>query len=132
MKRIKSLTAVLMMVSMLVILTGCEKPSIAGYWELRETQWGDGYYRTWESFADDGIYISYEFDDLHSGTYYYTTPEEEIVYEFQYSRDDKGHFWIDDGGSVCFHVATMKGDTFTYVEGEGDDAVTYVFDRVDE
>ena len=131
MRKIRTLSAVILMVSMLIVLAGCGEQSIAGHWELRETQWGDGYFATWEYYADEGIYMSYDLDE-YGGTFYYTSPNEDIAYDFTYSYDKEGHFWFDENTGVCYHAVTLKGDTFTYVETEGDKEVTYVFDRTDE
>ena len=126
----KILFAVIMMAAMLGVLAGCGEQSIAGHWVLQEQQWGEGYFATREYYEDRGIYEEYYLDES-GGTYYYTTPDEDFSLEFGYSYDKKGHFWFS-GCEEFYHAVTLHGDTFTYDVGEGDDTITYVFERVDD
>ncbi len=136
MKKIKDLSVVMMIAAMLGMLAGCggqsmsDNERIAGHWVLQEQRWGEDYFATREYYEDRGIFEEYYLDE-YGGTYYYTTPDEEISHEFTYSYDNKGHFWFDEAGDM-YHEVTLDGDTFSYVEGEGDDAITYIFERADD
>ena len=129
MKKVKVLLAVMMMVAMLGVFGGCgEKPSIAGHWEFLESRWGDGYFATYDYYAEQGIYMSYDFDDLHTGVYYYYSDDDTYSTEFSYSHDeDYKHFWFD-GLSPAIE-ATLDGDELTYLVDEDGKEVTYVFVR---
>lgn len=132
MKKVKVLLAVMMMVAMLGVLGGCgEKPSIAGHWEFLESRWGDGYFATYDYYAEQGIYMSYDFDDVHTGVYYYYSDDDAYSTEFTYSHDeDYKHFWFDDLSPAI--EATLDGDELTYLVDEDGKEVTYVFVRDDD
>ncbi len=129
MKKVKVLISVMIMTAMLGVLGGCgEKQSIAGHWEFLESRWGDGYYATYDYYAEKGIYMSYDFDDMHTGVYYYYSPDESYSAEFSYSHDENyNHFWFDTLSPA--YEATLDGDEFTYVVDEDGKEVTYVFER---
>ena len=128
----KALLAVMIMTAMIGVLGGCgEKQSIAGHWEYLETRWGDGYYSTYDYYADRGIYMSFDFDDLHTGVYYYYSPDEDYSIEFSYSHDEEYKtFWFET--SEMPYEASLKGDELTYVVDEDGKEVTYVFVRDDD
>ncbi len=132
MKKVKVLISVMIMTAMLGVLGGCgEKQSIAGHWEFLESRWGDGYYATYDYYAEKGIYMSYDFDDMHTGVYYYYSPDESYSAEFSYSHDENyNHFWFDTLSPA--YEATLDGDEFTYVVDEDGKEVTYVFVRDDD
>lgn len=132
MKKVKVLIFVMIMTAMLGVLGGCgEKQSIAGHWEFLESRWGDGYYATNDYYAEKGIYMSYDFDDMHTGVYYYYSPDESYSAEFTYSHDENyNHFWFDTLSPA--YEATLDGDEFTYVVDEDGKEVTYVFVRDDD
>ena len=132
MKKVKVLISVMIMTAMLGVLGGCgEKQSIAGHWEFLESRWGDGYYATYDYYAEKGIYMSYDFDDMHTGVYYYYSPDESYSAEFTYSHDENyNHFWFDTLSPA--YEATLDGDEFTYVVDEDGKEVTYVFVRDDD
>jgi len=131
MKKTKLLAAVMLMTVMMVMLTGCEKPTIAGHWEFLESRWGDGYFATYDYYAEQGIYMSYDFDDLHTGVYYYYSDDEDYSIEFSYSHDEEYKtFWFET--SEMPYEASLKGDELTYVVDEDGKEVTYVFVRDDD
>lgn len=130
MKRIKSLTAVLMMVSMLVILTGCGKKTLEGDWVIRSETDSSGTVLSREELEEKGVFETYHIEG-DTATYNCTLLGSDISFDLDVVDKGDGNydFMVNE---YVFQSVTLKGDIFTYVTGEGDDAVAFVFERVEK
>lgn len=130
MKRIKSLTAVLMMVSMLVILTGCGKKTLEGDWVIRSETDSSGTVLAREELEEKGVFETYHIEG-DTATYNCTLLGSDISFDLDVVDKGDGNydFMVNE---YVFQSVTLKGDIFTYVTGEGDDAVAFVFERVEK
>lgn len=130
MKKIKSLTAVLMMVSMLVILTGCGKKTLEGDWVIRSETDSSGTVLTREELEEKGVFETYHIEG-DTATYNCTLLGSDISFDLDVVDKGDGNydFMVNE---YVFQSVTLKGDIFTYVTGEGDDAVAFVFERVEK
>lgn len=130
MKRIKSLTAVLMMVSMLVILTGCGKKTLEGDWVIRSETDSSGTVLSREELEEKGVFETYHIEG-DTASYNCTLLGSDISFDLDVVDKGDGNydFMVNE---YVFQSVTLKGDIFTYVTGEGDDAVAFVFERVEK
>ena len=130
MKKIRFLSAVILMAVMMTVLAGCGKKTIDGDWIIRSETDSSGTVLTREELEQKGIVEKYHIED-GKATYNCTLLGNDISFDLDVV--DKGNgkydFMVNE---YVFQSVTFSGDVFSYVTGEGKDAVAFVFERVKE
>ena len=127
MKRISIAFALALMTAMMCMLAGCGGKTIDGDWIIFKEENADGSIFSREYLEEKGILEEYHIEG-DAGTYTCHLMGKDIGFDIDVI--DKGNGTYDFMiGDILFQTVTFKGDTFTYVVGEGQDAQTFVFER---
>ena len=127
MKKIRFLLAAVLMTVVMAALAGCGNKTIDGDWIILKEENADGSVYSREYLEDKGITEEYHIEG-ETGTYTCHLLGKEI--SFDITVVDKGNDTYDFmAGDIVFQTVTLKGKTFYYVVGEGNDAQTFVFER---
>ena len=132
MKRNKKyqLITIFFTIALLLTCAGCGKKTIDGDWIIRSETDSSGTVLTREELEQKGIVETYHIEG-DTATYNCTLLGNDISFDLDVV--DKGNgkydFMVNE---YVFQSVTFSGDVFSYVTGEGKDAVAFVFERVKE
>ena len=128
MKKIRIMIAVALMTAMMAVLAGCGNKTLEGDWILKTETDASGVVMTREELEEKGISESYHIEG-NVATYNCHLLGNDISFDLDVvdKGDGKYDFMVND---YVFQNVTFKGDVFSYVAGEGKDAVAFVFERV--
>ncbi len=128
-KKIRLISVIMLMTIMMAVLAGCGRKSLDGDWIIRSETDTGGVVLTREQLEEKGIVETYHIEG-ETATYNCTLLGNDISFDLNVvdKGDGKYDFMVND---FVFQSVTFKGDIFTYVTGEGDDALAFVFERVE-
>lgn len=129
-KKIRFIPVIMLMAFMMAVLTACGKKSLEGDWIIRSETDTSGTVLTREELEQKGVVETYHIEgDI--ATYNCTLLGKDITFDLDVVDKGDGNydFMVNE---YVFQSVTLKGDVFTYVAGEGDDAVAFVFERVEK
>lgn len=128
MKKIRIMIAAALMTAMMAVLAGCGNKTLEGDWILKTETDASGVVMTREELEEKGISESYHIEG-NVATYNCHLLGNDISFDLDVvdKGDGKYDFMVND---YVFQSVTFKGDVFSYVAGEGKDAVAFVFERV--
>ena len=128
MKKIRIMIAAALMTAMMAVLAGCGNKTLEGDWILKTETDASGVVMTREELEEKGISESYHIEG-NVATYNCHLLGNDISFDLDVvdKGDGKYDFIVND---YVFQSVTFKGDVFSYVAGEGKDAVAFVFERV--
>ena len=128
MKKIRIMIAAALMTAMMAVLAGCGNKTLEGDWILKTETDASGVVMTREELEEKGISESYHIEG-NVATYNCHLLGNDISFDLDVvdKGDGRYDFMVND---YVFQSVTFKGDVFSYVAGEGKDAVAFVFERV--
>ena len=128
MKKIRIMIAAALMTAMMAVLAGCGNKTLEGDWILKTETDASGVVMTREELEEKGISESYHIEG-NVATYNCHLLGNDISFDLDVvdKGDGRYDFMVND---YIFQSVTFKGDVFSYVAGEGKDAVAFVFERV--
>ena len=127
--KIRIISVVMLMTVMMAVLAGCGKKTLDGDWIIRSETDKSGIVLTREELEEKGVVETYHIEG-NIATYNCTLLGNDISFDLDIvdKGDGKYDFMVND---FVFQSVTFSGDIFSYVAGEGDDAVVFVFERVE-
>ena len=128
--KIRIISVVILMTVMMAVLAGCGKKTLDGDWIIRSETDKSGIVLTGEELEEKGVVETYHIEG-ETATYNCTLLGNDISFDLNVvdKGDGKYDFMVND---FVFQSVTFKGDIFSYIAGEGDDAVVFVFERVEK
>ena len=128
MKKISIILTAVLMTAMMCVLAGCGKKTLDGDWIIRSETDTSGVVMTREELEEKGVVETYHIEG-NVATYNCTLLGNDITFDLDVvdKGDGKYDFMVND---FVFQSVTLSGDIFSYVTGEGEDAVAFVFERV--
>lgn len=128
MKKISIILTAVLMTIMMAVLAGCGKKTLDGDWIIRSETDTNGVVMTREELEEKGVVETYHIEG-NVATYNCTLLGNDITFDLDVvdKGDGKYDFMVND---FVFQSVTLSGDIFSYVTGEGEDAVAFVFERV--
>ena len=128
MKKISIILTAVLMTIMMAVLAGCGKKTLDGDWIIRSETDTSGVVMTREELEEKGVVENYHIEG-DVATYNCTLLGNDITFDLDVvdKGDGKYDFMVND---FVFQSVTLSGDIFSYVTGEGEDAVAFVFERV--
>ena len=128
-KKIRIISVVMLMTVMMAVLAGCGKKTLDGDWIIRSETDKSGIVLTREELEEKGVVETYHIEG-NIATYNCTLLGNDISFDLDIvdKGDGKYDFMVND---FVFQSVTFSGDIFSYIAGEGDDAVVFVFERVE-
>ena len=129
-KLIKLTALVLIVVFGMVFAAGCSNKGIEGTWILKEEYDSSGKKISSKELEEIGVSERYDISGTEVVYTCETTLMEKpivITFELEDLGDNKYNFVIP--GGFVFVTAEVKGNTMTYVAGEGKDSSRMVFKR---
>ena len=128
MKKISIILTAVLMTAMMCVLAGCGKKTLDGDWIIRSETDTSGVVMTREELEEKGVVETYHIEG-DVATYNCTLLGNDITFDLDVvdKGDGKYDFMVND---FVFQSVTLSGDIFSYVTGEGEDAVAFVFERV--
>jgi hypothetical protein len=128
MKKISIILTTVLMTIMMAVLAGCGKKTLDGDWIIRSETDTSGVVMTREELEEKGVVETYHIEG-DVATYNCTLLGNDITFDLDIvdKGDGKYDFMVND---FVFQSVTLSGDIFSYVTGEGEDAVAFVFERV--
>jgi hypothetical protein len=127
MKKVRVLLTAVLIAVLMAALAGCGKKSLDGDWVIKSETDAGGSVLTREELEQKGIVERYHIEG-DVAQYNCTLLGNDI--SFDLNVVDKGggkyDFMVND---FVFQQVSFSGDIFTYVTGEGKDAVVFVFER---
>ena len=129
-KKIRIISVVMLMTVMMAVLAGCGKKTLDGDWIIRSETDKSGIVLTREELEEKGVVETYHIEG-NIATYNCTLLGNDISFDLDIvdKGDGKYDFMVND---FVFQSVTFSGDIFSYIAGEGDDAVVFVFERVEK
>ena len=126
--KIRIISVVMLMTVMMAVLAGCGKKTLDGDWIIRSETDKSGIVLTREELEEKGVVETYHIEG-ETATYNCTLLGNDISFDLNVvdKGDGKYDFMVND---FVFQSVTLSGDIFSYVTGEGEDAVAFVFERV--
>ena len=128
--KIRIISVVMLMTVMMAVLAGCGKKTLDGDWIIRSETDKGGIVLTREELEEKGVVETYHIEG-NIATYNCTLLGNDISFDLDIvdKGDGKYDFMVND---FVFQSVTFSGDIFSYIAGEGDDAVVFVFERVEK